>query len=102
MDVTRDVAMRKARIYWRRGEPILPIIGEISAANFLRLVDQRGERECWSWLGAADRYGYGMFKLGQHVRLGAHRLAYVLAKDEPGLLHVCHSCDNPLCCNPAH
>jgi hypothetical protein len=43
-----------------------------------------------------------MFKLGQHVRLGAHRLAFALTKGEPGLLHVCHDCDSPACCNPAH
>ena len=33
----------------------------------------------------------------------AHRIAYYLANGkDPGDLMVCHTCDHPPCCNPAH
>lgn len=38
-----------------------------------------------------------------HRRVLAHRAAYAMTWGEcPGDLHVLHSCDNPLCVNPAH
>lgn len=34
----------------------------------------------------------------------AHRLAYFVATDHApaSTNHICHRCDNPICCNPAH
>lgn len=59
---------------------------------------------CWPWLGCEDGHGYGCLKYQGIVRK-AHRLAWELAnrvtlsnKD----IFVCHHCDNPVCCNPAH
>lgn len=94
--------LQKARIYWRKGDPIVPIVGEASAANFRKMVASGDQADCWPWTGARDRYGYGMFKLGAHLRMGAHRIAYALGNGEPGALHVLHRCDNPTCCNPGH
>jgi hypothetical protein len=71
--------------------------------RFWDKVDIRGEDECWEWTGAKSVNGtrpYIRF-LGQTVV--AYRLAYELVKGEiPEGLYVCHSCDNGLCCNPAH
>jgi len=80
----------------------VPIIGEASEANFRAMVATGEPEVCWPWKGAVDRYGYGMFKLGQYVRMGAHRIAHALGNGEPGNLHVLHRCDNPACCNPIH
>jgi hypothetical protein len=52
---------------------------------------------CWEWQMSRDRDGYG--RIGQTT---VHRVAYALAKGNPGSLHVCHRCDNPACCNPDH
>lgn len=58
-----------------------------------------GPHACWPWLGARkDAYG----SYGRNDR--AHRQAYRLAigpipADRP---YICHTCNNPLCCNPAH
>ena len=53
---------------------------------------------CWTWTGKRYPTGYGRF--GKHY---AHRVAYELAYGPiPEGMHVCHSCDNPPCCNPAH
>lgn len=58
--------------------------------------------ECWNWLGAKSRGGYGNVRF-QNKFYRAHRLAYELENGPfgDGLL-VCHRCDNPLCCNPNH
>lgn len=78
---------------------------ESDAARFHALVDRRGDSECWSWTGAVNNDGYGRFKVGGRSGklLLAHRVAYALHQQTPrcGFL-VCHKCDNPGCCNPAH
>ncbi len=58
---------------------------------------------CWLWRGYTDsKMGYGMFWLGQTMRL-SHRVAYELFRGEiSDGLHVCHTCDVPGCVNPAH
>lgn len=63
-------------------------------------VDKRGPDECWPWKGREKGYGQARFG-GQAI--SAYRLAYILEKGEvPEGMVVCHSCDNPPCCNPAH
>lgn len=57
---------------------------------------------CWEWTGATTRGGYGQVMDGRK-NLRAHRAAYLLfVGDIPAGMHVCHSCDNPLCINPDH
>ena len=74
---------------------------ERNRALFFARVDKRGPDECWPWTGAINRQGYG--KVSSHGRwLRAPRVAWYLAHGEQPPAFVCHSCDNPLCCNPAH
>lgn len=70
--------------------------------RFWRYVQKGGEDECWPWVGYCDKDGYGNIKIeGKTVR--AHRLSYALHKGPiPDDAKVCHSCDNPPCCNPKH
>lgn len=74
-------------------------------AQFADLVDRRrGPDGCWPFTGGRFPAGYGRFSLTpRSVQMGAHRAAYEYAFGPvpPGLL-VCHRCDNPPCCNPAH
>jgi len=65
---------------------------------------------CWLWTACVDSHGYGMFWLNGKLVL-SHRVAYELYKgpipDAPecslhDTMSVCHTCDNPLCVNPAH
>lgn len=63
-------------------------------------IRRGGPDDCWEWQ-ASRRAGYGRFK-ATGFSVSAHRLAYALAQGNPGDLLVCHRCDNPPCCNPAH
>jgi hypothetical protein len=71
--------------------------------RFWEKVDRHGPDECWPWIAA--RFAgkdYGAFRVGGQQRR-AHRVAYELTHG-PIASHqlVCHSCDNPCCCNPSH
>lgn len=65
-------------------------------------VDAGNPDECWTWLGYAEK-GYGRYFDGQRMR-GAHELALEWYSGEKRLPHLetCHSCNNPICCNPNH
>lgn len=73
------------------------------ATRFWALVNQRGPDECWPWQAARDKDGYGLFTPQPGRQEVAHRVAYRLANStlDPALM-VCHTCDNPPCCNPRH
>ena len=74
------------------------------AERFHARVDRRGgPEECWPWVGAVNRGGYGRMLWTDGHQHGAHRIAFELAFGWT-LAHavVCHSCDNPRCCNPTH
>lgn len=70
--------------------------------RFAKYVAPGDADACWLWLGTKTEDGYGQMWNGRRSRI-AHRIAYELEFGEipPGLL-VCHRCDNPPCCNPAH
>lgn len=67
-------------------------------------MTERGPSECWPWHGARiPRDGRGtIWHKGRMVV--ATRVAWMLARGEmpPPDLHVCHTCDNANCVNPAH
>ncbi|MEU9705097.1 HNH endonuclease [Streptomyces sp. NPDC047981] len=71
---------------------------------FLFDVDRSaGPDDCWPWIGHRTAKGYGQFQIGGRKKR-AHRwlvewaLGDVLEAD----IFVCHTCDNPPCCNPSH
>ncbi len=75
----------------------------ISLADKIKAGVKRGEPdECWEWQKNRIKRGYG--QLGHMGKaLMAHRVAWEVAFGPiPEGLQVCHSCDNPPCCNPAH
>jgi len=59
---------------------------------------------CWDWTGSTWPNGYGMlWTKGKHVP--AHAVAYRLYGTEPVTEEnycILHSCDRPICCQPAH
>lgn len=95
MNRAEDAAIARAK----RAEKI-PSLHE----RFWSKVDIRSDRECWPWTAAVRRKneGYGAFWYqGRHIP--ATRMALKLnGIDVPDGMEVCHSCDNPNCCNPSH
>ena len=77
-------------------------------ARFLEKIERRGPDECWPWAAKArHRFGYGVFAVKRGDRwkqYTASRAMCALAHGEPPSpkAHALHSCDNPICCNPAH
>jgi hypothetical protein len=51
--------------------------------------------------GCVGKDGYGHVRFGGKVT-SAHRAAFEMANGRAPAAHVLHSCDNPLCVNPAH
>ena len=65
--------------------------------------------DCWPWKLSTMPKGYGQFQrftrkpVPKNLRWLTHRVAYTLHHGHcPDDICVCHSCDNPICCNPAH
>lgn len=57
---------------------------------------------CWEWQAGSHTRGYGAFGAAG-LNLRAHRVSHSIVNGPiPDGLCVCHSCDNPPCCNPAH
>lgn len=60
-----------------------------------------GPDACWPWTGCLNSWGYGAVQwMGKATN--ASRAAYESIHGPVGDLVVCHRCDNPSCCNPAH
>lgn len=95
------------------GDPhyVQPRLAEPLEVRFWRRVDKSaGPAGCWPWLGTVNRQrnGYGVITVPGRPKSSpaaqAHRVSWELANGRaiPTGMHVCHSCDNPSCVNPAH
>ena len=90
----------------------VPELTPQEAKRFLAHVNTAGidrlciPNACTPWTLSGTAQGYGRFTIRRNkVRAEhkAHRVAYRLATGkDPGELRVCHTCDNPPCCNPKH
>ena len=73
-----------------------------SVERYWEKVDKGTKEECWPWLGAIHNGGYGTFVAGRKT-WQAHRYGWILHHSfDPGIMYVCHVCDNPSCQNPSH
>jgi len=67
-------------------------------------VEVRGQDDCWPWLGCRTKFGHGQIQSETPgVLTYSHRAAFQSVNGAiPRGMSVCHRCDNPSCCNPAH
>lgn len=58
---------------------------------------------CWEFVGGRTGANYGAVSIRKFEQKGAHIIAfeYFNGPIQKGM-QVCHSCDNPPCCNPEH
>ena len=84
---------------------------ERSRERFWSKVDRRGPDDCWTRQGTialpnkcGQRYGsFGIMERGKSVSYRAHRFAWRICNGEiPDGMVIMHTCDVPLCVNPAH
>ncbi len=70
---------------------------------FWSRVKRGAANQCWEWTSYRNDSGYGVVNTKNGILYRAHRLAYEFTNSPiPEGLFVCHRCDNPPCCNPAH
>jgi hypothetical protein len=63
-------------------------------------VARKGADDCWPWTASVNADGYASVRVGSTGVL-AHRAVFYFHNG--ALPHsVCHRCDVPRCCNPAH
>jgi hypothetical protein len=72
-----------------------------------RVDIQADDRQCWTWRNSKYRNGYGSLRIknpdGTISAKLAHRVAWEITYGPiPEGMKICHKCDNPPCCNPAH
>jgi hypothetical protein len=74
--------------------------------RFWRNVQKGRPDECWPWTARRHLHGYGVAivheGVNRHRKVGAHRVAWRLTHGREPEGIICHHCDNPPCCNPAH
>ena len=64
-------------------------------------LDKTGD--CWLWTGSKDGSGYGLIGVATSRAKRTHIVAWELANGPvPDGMCICHHCDTPACCNPAH
>lgn len=83
------------------------VLDEKTKARFWAKVQKSEDPNgCWLWAAAKDRPGYGHFRIrygDRPLAMIAHRVAYLIEHGSlPSVRCICHRCDIPACCNPAH
>lgn len=58
---------------------------------------------CWEFVGGRTGANYGVVSIRKFEQKGAHVVSfeYFNGPVQKGM-QICHSCDNPPCCNPEH
>src|SRR5437773_859033 len=80
----------------------LPELTEQDIQRFWGKVQITGPNECWPWTARCLPRGYGQFSVKGTSYFASRICYYIIYHRDPSNENVCHSCDNPPCCNPRH
>ncbi len=93
------------RRYVKYGDPTVVKQPQYHGLPLVERLMKRVEKTdyCWLWTGSKDQKGYGRLNVGG-IPLLVHRVLYqqLMGVTLTRKQFVCHKCDNPICCNPAH
>lgn len=80
---------------------VIPKLTEKQLQRVWSKVHTGSSSTCWEW-AAGKSNGYGTVSINGRTYF-AHRVVYYIHYGiDPGEMLVCHTCDNPGCCNPSH
>jgi hypothetical protein len=69
--------------------------------RFLGKIQKGSDNECWEWV-CNKRGGYGRFRIEDKLYTATRLMWRLTHGTDPAGQLVCHTCDNPACCNPSH
>lgn len=91
------------------GDPLIKLkdhgVGNTREEKFWSKVKRTNNPdECWEWQGIKNSRGYGVSAILTVTPIirSAHRKAFYYAYGIVPTAFICHTCDNPPCCNPKH
>lgn len=92
-------------IYIRTGSRHLTCSPKCYIESHIKI--EEGENPCWTWIGKGHRTNFDMKNIQEAAFCGIHesvsRFSYMSFKGSiPQGMCVCHTCDRPICVNPAH
>ncbi len=77
-------------------------IGDTPEERFWSRVNRTADTSlCWTWTGTTNSSGYGLVRVNGPQIL-AHRASWFYTYGVMPTMFILHSCDNPVCVNPAH
>ena len=98
---------------WRRsGDPLTVMRPRRTIAELFTeyMPGTPPEDGCWDWTMSTQSQGYGRFTYidddGRDRHMLAHRASHIIYNSDDPITDekpfVLHSCDRPICCQPAH